>query len=93
MSKTPVLDLLRDPAHWAKGCYAYNSDGESVAPESEQAVCWCLIGAIKKCYPENIANQVDKLDALLETIAIVPFNDAPSTTHDQIVALLEKAQI
>ena len=47
----------------------------------------------QKCYPENIANQVDKLDALLETIDVVPFNDDPSTTHDQIVALLEKAQI
>lgn len=42
------LELLQDPAHWAKGFYGYDARGEQVFANDEQAVCWCLLGAIVK---------------------------------------------
>ncbi|WP_024517009.1 hypothetical protein [Bradyrhizobium sp. Tv2a-2] len=40
--------LLADIAHWTQGTYAIDDDGEHVAPESERACAWCLLGAVDR---------------------------------------------
>lgn len=37
-------ELLTDESKWARGCYARDKQGESVPPESQESVCWCMIG-------------------------------------------------
>lgn len=38
---------LSDPKKWTKGAYARDSEGKALAfPDSEEASCWCGVGAI-----------------------------------------------
>jgi hypothetical protein len=47
-----VHELLDDPSKWIQGKYAVDKEGTEVTPDSEHACAWCLVGAIKKCYPD-----------------------------------------
>lgn len=42
---TGVRDLLSDPERWTQGASARNVAGESVDLFSEDAVCFCAVGA------------------------------------------------
>ncbi len=89
---TPVLDLLQDPSHWTQGTFAKSQSGKEVNPKSPIAVCWCLRGAIAKCYTGFESEAIEKLNtALPHNVSMIHFND--TSTHKEIVALLEKAQI
>jgi len=93
-----VKELLADPARWTQGHFARNADGIPTASDSQGAVCWCISGAVKKCYPslkerEEARNRL--IDVLSENydgaMAIYIFND--SATHDQVMEVLEKADV
>jgi hypothetical protein len=43
-------ELIADPEHWTRHAYARNSDGLPTDPEAPDAVCWCALGAIHRCY-------------------------------------------
>jgi hypothetical protein len=99
MSKTPVLDLLRDPSKWTKKVFAKTATGNITYPNVPDAVCWCVMGAIVKCYP----NHNKQIEAVVKLKKLVPnppdpnkdevvyFND--HATHKELITLLEKAQI
>jgi len=95
MSSTPVLDFLRDPAHWCRGAYGKDKDGNPLTlADVDKAEKCCLQGAIKRFYP----NPFDRPKGLLLIRAAIPrektmasFND--NITHKQLIELLEKAQI
>jgi len=93
-----VKELLADPARWTQGEFARNADGCKTSSDDDHAVCWCLSGAIKKCYPdlkerEKAANKL--IDVLPENydgaIGIYIFND--SSTHAEVMKLLEEADV
>lgn len=44
-----ISELLSDESKWEVGRQASSADGESVWPDDENAVRWCLIGAACKC--------------------------------------------
>jgi hypothetical protein len=48
-----MYELLADPAHWTKGAMARTGPNGifSVEPDDPAATCWCLDGAVVKCYP------------------------------------------
>ena len=46
---TDVLTLLSDPTKWTQGENARNARGEATSPISEDAVCWCVLGAVRYC--------------------------------------------
>lgn len=43
-----VKNLLSDETKWTQGHMAEDKHGESVASDDENAVCWCLSGALQK---------------------------------------------
>lgn len=89
---TPVLDLLKDPSHWTQETFARTKSGKEVGPKSPIAVCWCLRGAIAKCYDGFESEAIEKLNTVLpNNVSMVHFND--TSTHEDIVNILEKAQI
>lgn len=45
-----VLELLSDPKRWTQGAMARDSDGMKRATYEKEATCFCLVGAIQKCY-------------------------------------------
>jgi len=58
-----VRDLLTDESKWTKGQLAKDKEGWRCAPDYKDAVCWCLYGAIYKCYPK--ANERLSVDSLV----------------------------
>lgn len=93
-------ELLADPKRWTKWAYARDVNGNGVKPESDDAVCWCIKGAIIKCYGGSFAQYgkqrnkvVDKLEELYDILQIHEFNDCIGTTHEQVVSLLKELDV
>lgn len=86
-------ELLEDPIRWTKGDWARRPDGTGVSFRDEHAVRFCLGGAVRL-----VAGRDDdpKLDAivLLDRLTgghLPRFNDAETTTHADMLALIDKA--
>lgn len=93
-----VKDLLAKPDAWHKGHMAVDAEGLPVGTEDEEACGWCLLGAVYRCYPMGERARV--FDRLLTAIfarcgafRITSFNDDPKTTHADLMAVLEEADI
>lgn len=88
----PVLDVLvkarawlDDPAHWLQGAYgdfAGTCDGPT-----------CAWGALWKFTLNDSATEFAALSILegLAGVHVPHFNDAPSTTHADVLALFDRA--
>lgn len=88
-------ERLSDPARWTQGAYARDADGFTTAMYDDDAVCWCLVGAISK--ETNILNlpwygdgekAVNFLSKQVSTL-VSEFND--THTHGEVLALLDRA--
>jgi hypothetical protein len=47
-----VKELLSDKSRWTQYCAARSSSRTPVSCHSDSAVCWCLTGAARRCYPD-----------------------------------------
>ena len=45
--------VIKDEANWTQNVEARRADGSFCPPQSEEAVCWCTVGAIEKVTPED----------------------------------------
>ena len=97
---TTTLEILRAarakierPECWTKGELARDAAGNSVTPDSAEAVCWCPVGAIhastligheRFCARHVIVNAIDSLN-------IGGWNDAPERTHAEVLAAFDAA--
>lgn len=97
----PVGRLFKSAGRWMKFDFAATrkSGGRSVAPCSRDAACWCLTGAIEKCYPTQGLKSIVR-DAVLREIrethpedSIASWNDGKDRTFGQVRALVEKLGI
>lgn len=93
--------LLSDPAHWTRGDLAHDAAGDSIDPRSEDAVCWCVMGAVQK-FSLGAGYQGDALSLVYSVVggisefydelnAVPEFNDSPATTHTDILRVLDAA--
>ncbi len=88
-----VAELLEKPEAWTQGASAKNSDGMRTGVSAESAVCWCVLGAIWKCYVYDSLSEKMR-DKLAELVGdIVKFNDAPGRTHAEVLEAVRKAGI
>lgn len=94
-----VKDLLKDPSAWTRGRLAQDRDGKIVSPFDPSACCFCLLGAMFRCYPED--GEKDAAFAKLKQAitehgyrfsSVVGFNDRVAT-HAEILTVLETADI
>lgn len=91
-----IKDILTDESKWHKGDLAVNSKGVDVSPDDPDACKFCLLGALKKAYGDNEEEYPKKLSNLYEANnfeGIIGFNDHPSTTFADVMALVEKAGV
>lgn len=95
-----VKELLADPNKWTKGSSARDSVGIPVHIDSDRATCFCMRGALVKVCGEDENRYSRDYDKLMATIledtcvrSITYFNDHPSTTHQDILRVLEKADV
>jgi hypothetical protein len=88
-----VAELLSKPEAWTKGVYARSRDGASCPAGSDEAVAWCLDGAMDRCHPNDWIEARRKLRELLPDIASFHWNDKPERTHAEVLALVQKAGV
>lgn len=100
-----VHELLSDETKWTRACGARDATGRQVEPCSSNAVCWCLVGAIEKCFPsaerwrdrrlimERISNRlsVGGAPGTHDVLDIMSWND--HATFDQVRDLVKELDI
>ena len=92
-----VKDLLNKG--WTKEVFARNELGEETRTDNINATCWCIGGAIIKVVPHSLEQRspiwrvVHKAILLLgyTSQSITVFNDAPDTTIQQVMEVMDKA--
>lgn len=87
-------ELFTGPEKWTQGTYARTRTGLSIGPECENAVCWCIEGALHRCYP-NAIDAVPILHRLNNRVVadIHVWNDDPTRTFAEVRALLLELDI
>jgi len=97
-----VRELLSDESKWTKGTYARNSENIRVYATSLEASRWCLVGALRKCYPgfgEDYYEAQRKIENTLghsihSFVCYLPdWNDAPERTFKEVKDLVNKANV
>lgn len=90
-----VKELLSDETKWIKGDYARDKSGKTAFPNSLDAACWCLHGAIIHCYYQSIKySSVERLVRKeLQLASIHKWNDDPKRTFQDVRKLVEKLNI
>jgi hypothetical protein len=94
-----VHELYSDSSCWNQGNYAKTVSGQGVLPDAPEATCWCLMGALYKCYPDTkyrltvMTKIYDHLHKLKLPRSLVLFNDDPETTYETVKALALKLDI
>lgn len=88
-----MRELFSDASKWCQGWFAKTIGGVLCSEFSEKAVCWCLSGAIWKCYPGLDSDDVRR--KIVDTIHTdIPYwNDAKERTFEDVKALVEKLDI
>jgi hypothetical protein len=95
-----VRGLLRKPEAWCKYTYAKNANGIGISAEANDAVRFCLSGAITRVYGSRFEQSGKVYDRLLSYLkrsykarSIVSFNDRRKTTHADILKVCRAVKI
>ena len=89
-----VKDLLTDESKWVKGAYARTAEGRRAGSCESDAVRFCLLGAITRCYPNaGFGEVLNRVVDQLPGRAIAEWNDDQSTTFTDVRNLVEKLDI
>ena len=102
-----VKELLKDENCWTQYKNSRDKYGEGVDPDSNDACCWCLAGAMIKVYGEAMATskEFSRLTDTAQTLfsirglswddnySFVRFNDNPNTTFEDVKKVVELADI
>lgn len=79
--------------NWTRGAYARDWAGGVRLPQSEAAVCFCALGAVRsvQCHYEEGDRAIFALRHEISGTPVSDFNDNPATTHADILALFDRA--
>lgn len=94
-----AYELLSSKEKWTKKVYATTENGTSCDPRSDEAICFCVLGAIEKCYYvsdsiEDIKIYTDVIAKLKSKVCNIPkWNDAKERTYEEIVEVLKELDI
>lgn len=85
-------ELLSDEKRWTRHRYARDAAGDNAMLSGKKAVCWCLTGAVLNS-PLRSSHQDIALDLIHGVVggSIFGFNDDPTTTHADILRVLDAA--
>ena len=86
-------DLIADPARWTQHSSARNIKGNCTRSQSEEAVCWCAMGALERVCPlQDFVSTDDCLDRAGKELfgrLDVAVND--ELGHDAVMQMYAKA--
>lgn len=90
--------LFADAKRWTKDTFAENASGDDVKPKSKDAVCFCLIGGVRRVYP-NVKEQNRVVKLILEALGlenigqVFDWNDARNRSVKDVQKLVAKLKI
>ncbi len=91
-----IKELLTE-SNWIQGAEAETSKGLKCYANNPDATCFCLYGAIIKCYGDN---KLDVYEKIIEELYlpnyygnVIHWNDAPERNFNDIKNLIEKLDI
>lgn len=97
-----VWKLLDAPAKWCQEIDAMDFEGVGIDALNPDAVCWCLEGALERCYYDvsssvesqpNLQRAREKVIDALDEGNIISWNDAPERTFEEVAALVRRLDI
>ncbi len=97
-----IRELFSSPAKWTKANFAVKADGTSTTAENPEAVCWCLYGAVNKCYGKTEDNGHAVLQlmgrhlkdkGMRESGSVIGFNDDEDTTFEMVRNLVNDLDV
>lgn len=91
-----AYELLNTPDKWCKESLALTKDGEEVLANDPNAVKFCIVGAIQKCYLNNAPSFYFKLLNYIDnkhSLSVGMFNDLETTTYEDVYNLLRELNI
>lgn len=95
-----VKELLSSPERWTQGFIARDLDGDGCGPTAAEAVCWCLTGALVKCYGRTRAFEMAGMfypvipaNGGSHADDIVFWNDASERTFEDVRQLVTELDI
>lgn len=83
---------------WTQDYFAVNIDGKLVDECSDDAVCWCLSGAIEASYrhfnykSETIYSITEEIEKITGT-DVVKWNDVKGRTQEEAVQLMKQVEL
>jgi hypothetical protein len=86
-----IHELLSDETKWTQNVHARDKDGHPLWSSHPQAVCWCLMGAVDKCYPGT--NRVGELIVSKIKMPIDEWNDLLERTYEDVYSLVKNLDI
>lgn len=69
---------------WTQGAYARDANGIGVHPRSEDAVCWCLTGAIQNAMSDMGLLGRGVVASTVNAIARSMYGNTPTVVNDEI---------
>jgi len=87
-----IYELLNKPKKWTQGTNARNISGDRVDANSKTAICWCINGAMLKCYQNAVdRRRVDR--ALRSEIELLTFWNDTTATYEDVIALTKRLDV
>lgn len=86
-----VRDLFADPTHWTQCSYAKDPEGKHISAFDPTAVCWCVLGAVRRFSRDADENKlvIIKMREANAITFIGSWNDERSRTHQDILDMLD----
>lgn len=96
-----ISELFSEPSRWTQHTYARDAEALRCSADSDSAVCWCLTGALCKCYGNDDTDRRLEAErkirrALIdrgEAAYIVEWNDRSFRTFEEVKSLVEQADV
>ena len=85
-------ELLSDESKWTKGAYAVDKYGYHCDVKSEQAIRWCLVGAMMRISPHRHGELRGIISYCLGGDSVMDWNDSPKRTFADVKALIARAK-
>lgn len=98
-----IHELLASPTAWHQGSLAAKANGQACRVNDRDAVCWCLLGAVGRCYAgvEDGLGYYSVAGRIAHAVfggsdtsdSISAWNDAPGRTHAEVLALVKELDV